>query len=77
MCSEYRDMCEAGSKQRQGQKYETTQQVSSTRNETLSIMEKCAFECIGFEDKLVRVQFWSIPVIHDEIKENEKKMKRK
>ena len=48
------------------------QQLSSMRNETLSIMEKSAFECIGFEDKLVRVQFWSIPVIHDEIKENGK-----
>jgi len=36
-------------------------------------MEKSAFECIGFDDKLVRVQFWSIPVVHDETKENEKK----
>ena len=49
------------------------QKLSTTRCETMSIMEKSAFECIGFKDKLVRVQFWPIPIVHDATKENEKK----
>ena len=49
------------------------QKLSTTCCETMSIMEKSAFECIGFKDKLVRVQFWSIPIIHDATEEIEKK----